>query len=90
MLEKVLILLIQVYRALGAVLRFLCGGQVCGCCRFTPTCSEYAKEAISKHGAWRGILLTVRRIFRCHPWNTKWGYDPVPVKVETEEGECRG
>ena len=46
-------------------------------CRFTPTCSEYAIEAIQKHGAWKGSLLAVWRILRCNPF-CRGGYDPVP------------
>ena len=46
-------------------------------CRFTPTCSQYAIEALRKHGPLRGLYLTVRRILRCHPWGGS-GYDPVP------------
>ncbi|MEA4870021.1 MAG: membrane protein insertion efficiency factor YidD [Christensenella sp.] len=46
-------------------------------CRFTPTCSEYAIEAIQKHGAWKGGLLAIWRILRCNPF-CKGGYDPVP------------
>lgn len=46
-------------------------------CRFTPTCSEYAIEALRKHGPFRGSWLAVRRILRCHPWGGS-GYDPVP------------
>lgn len=46
-------------------------------CRFTPSCSAYAQEAIEKHGAGRGGWLAVRRLFRCHPFGGK-GYDPVP------------
>lgn len=46
-------------------------------CRFTPTCSEYAMEALSKHGAWKGSLLAIWRILRCNPF-CKGGYDPVP------------
>lgn len=46
-------------------------------CRFTPTCSEYAMEAISKHGAFKGGLLALWRILRCNPL-CKGGYDPVP------------
>ena len=46
-------------------------------CRFTPTCSSYAIEAITKYGAWKGILLTFKRIIRCNPY-CKGGYDPVP------------
>ena len=46
-------------------------------CRFVPSCSDYALEAIEKHGAVHGSWLAVRRIGRCHPWRAG-GYDPVP------------
>jgi putative membrane protein insertion efficiency factor len=46
-------------------------------CRFQPTCSAYALEALARHGALRGGLLTVRRLLRCHPWGG-CGHDPVP------------
>lgn len=46
-------------------------------CRFVPTCSSYAEEAIETHGALRGSWLAVRRVGRCHPWGGH-GYDPVP------------
>lgn len=46
-------------------------------CRFTPSCSQYAREAISKHGAWRGTWLSIKRVIRCNPWNSG-GYDPAP------------
>lgn len=46
-------------------------------CRFHPSCSEYAEEALLRHGAWRGSLLTARRVCRCAPWHPG-GYDPVP------------
>ena len=46
-------------------------------CRFIPTCSQYALEAIEKHGAAKGFCLSVRRVLRCHPFH-KGGYDPVP------------
>lgn len=46
-------------------------------CRFTPTCSEYARQAIVRHGPLKGLWLAVRRILRCHPWGGS-GYDPVP------------
>lgn len=46
-------------------------------CRYTPTCSEYALEALTKYGAFKGTILSIKRIFRCHPYH-KGGYDPVP------------
>lgn len=46
-------------------------------CRYTPTCSKYAIEAIRKHGPIKGFLLAIKRISRCHPWGGS-GYDPVP------------
>jgi hypothetical protein len=46
-------------------------------CRFQPTCSEYAIEALRRHGVFRGTWLAVKRIGRCHPWGGS-GYDPVP------------
>lgn len=46
-------------------------------CRFTPTCSQYAVEAITRHGVVKGSWMALRRIARCHPWGGS-GYDPVP------------
>lgn len=46
-------------------------------CRYTPTCSNYALEAIELHGVSKGTLLAIKRIMRCHPWGGS-GYDPVP------------
>lgn len=49
-------------------------------CRFQPTCSHYAQQAIMRHGVLTGGLLAVRRIARCHPWGGS-GFDPVPEQV---------
>tara|TARA_Y100000815_G_C12865814_1_gene320823 strand:- start:68 stop:328 length:261 start_codon:yes stop_codon:yes gene_type:complete len=67
-----LIGLIFAYRA---TLSPLIGGQ----CRFTPTCSQYALEAVRAHGPLRGARLAARRILRCHPFS-KGGYDPPPLR----------
>lgn len=53
-------------------------------CRYTPTCSVYAVEAIKVHGPFRGFALAVKRISRCHPWGGH-GYDPVPKRNQDEE-----
>ena len=53
-------------------------------CRFQPTCSEYAIEALRVHGLFRGGLLAIRRIGRCHPWGSS-GYDPVPGADDKEQ-----
>jgi len=47
-------------------------------CRYYPSCSHYAAEAVARHGPWRGSLLAARRLSRCHPWGGS-GYDPVPA-----------
>lgn len=69
-MKTLLILLIDGYRLL---LSPFFGTQ----CRFYPTCSAYAREAIETHGALKGTWLTVRRIGKCHPWHAG-GVDPVP------------
>ena len=48
-----------------------------GACRFTPSCSAYAVEALTRHGVWRGSRMALRRIARCHPFGSS-GVDPVP------------
>lgn len=48
-----------------------------GTCRFQPSCSAYALDAVARFGPWKGGWLTLKRIGRCHPWGG-WGYDPVP------------
>jgi hypothetical protein len=66
-------LLIALVRAYQYLLSPWWGGH----CRFTPTCSHYAIEALQRHGALGGTWLATRRILRCHPWSAG-GYDPVP------------
>ncbi|MFZ4457274.1 MAG: membrane protein insertion efficiency factor YidD [Bacteroidales bacterium] len=46
-------------------------------CRYTPTCSHYAVDALKKHGPFKGIVLAIKRVLSCHPWGGS-GYDPVP------------
>ena len=65
-----LILLVKFYRACISPYKT-------PCCRFTPTCSQYALEALQKYGPIKGTWLAVRRILRCHPFGGS-GYDPVP------------
>lgn len=69
-MRKLLILIISLYRY--AVSPFL-GNN----CRFHPSCSHYAQDAIATHGVCRGFYLTLRRIGKCHPWH-EGGIDPVP------------
>ena len=67
-------------RLLLAAIRFYRGKISSGlppACRFTPTCSAYALEAVEKYGALKGGYLALRRILKCHPFH-KGGYDPVP------------
>lgn len=69
-MKRVLLALVRFYRAAVSPYRN-------PCCRFSPTCSQYALEALEKYGALKGGWLAFRRILRCNPFH-KGGYDPVP------------
>ena len=75
-----MVLLVRVYQW---TLRPFIGAH----CRFEPSCSAYAIEALQTHGAVRGAGLSARRVLRCNPWN-EGGLDPVPNKVSCP-GRCR-
>ncbi|MGL4731358.1 MAG: membrane protein insertion efficiency factor YidD [Clostridium sp.] len=68
-MKKLLIHLINLYRKYISPLKP-------PCCRFVPTCSQYALDAIEKYGGLKGGYMAIKRILRCHPWS-KGGYDPV-------------
>ena len=61
--------------------RWLISPLLGACCRFHPTCSDYALQALSAHGAWKGCWLALRRLLRCHPFSPG-GYDPVPPPAD--------
>ncbi len=69
-MSRVFIVLIKFYRKYISPLKV-------PCCRFTPTCSEYALEAFEKYGFFKGFCLSVRRVIRCNPF-CRGGYDPLP------------
>lgn len=77
-MKYILIGMVRIYQGLSAPVYALFGGAVSGC-RFTPTCSRYAVEALEVHGAWHGSCLTLKRVCRCHPWGGL-GFDPVPPR----------
>jgi len=79
MVKKIILKLINFYQRTlspdhGLLKLFVPGGV----CRFYPTCSQYAKEAVEKRGVLGGLRLALWRVARCHPWS-KGGYDPVGV-----------
>lgn len=69
-MKKLIIFFIQGYRKYISPLKK-------PCCRFYPTCSEYALAAVEKYGVFKGVYLSLKRILRCHPFS-KGGYDPLP------------
>jgi len=55
-----------------------------GSCRYHPTCSQYALEAVEEHGPFKGTWLAIKRLSRCHPWGSS-GFDPVPPKHKDDQ-----
>ena len=78
-MKRIAILLIRFYQLFLSPLKILFGAA--NSCRFTPSCSRYAIEALEVHGLWKGSWLAIKRISKCHPWGP-FGYDPVPPKAE--------
>jgi putative membrane protein insertion efficiency factor len=83
-IQVVLLALVRVYRWILSPAKNIVFGPA-GRCRFTPSCSEYADEAIRRHGALRGSSMAVRRLCRCHPWGG-CGPDPVPTVTALHVG----
>jgi uncharacterized protein len=77
-LQHILIFAVRVYRRTVSPAQIFLFGPTCGC-RFTPTCSQYAIEAVRARGAAVGGWLAVKRICRCHPWGD-CGHDPISEK----------
>ncbi len=70
---------VSAVRLLVRIYQYTLGTVLPNSCRYQPTCSEYAVQAVETHGPGRGLLLAAKRILRCHPWGG-FGHDPVPGK----------
>jgi putative membrane protein insertion efficiency factor len=75
--QKTLVFAVRLYQVVISPVLAAAVGPA-GRCRFSPSCSEYARQAVERHGAVIGGSLAVRRLCRCHPWG-QWGEDPPPV-----------
>jgi len=76
-MSKIMIFLIKIYQSLPLKSHKYC--------KYIPTCSEYSKEAYTRYGFFYGSYLTIKRIFRCTPWNHDSIYDPVPIRRKNEK-----
>ena len=85
--RQILIFLVRIYQWVLSPLKSTFFGPA-GQCRFTPSCSHYAIEALRVHGVFRGGALAARRLLRCHPWGG-CGHDPVPQK-DSGHSACAG
>ena len=85
-LRHILIFTVRLYRLVLSPWKTLLFGPATQC-RYTPTCSAYAVEALITHGAARGTWLAARRLARCHPW-ASFGHDPVPPVEITSLSAC--
>ncbi len=74
-------MIVTALRVLVRAYRYAVSPMLPPACRFHPSCSEYAEEAIVRHGAWRGSWLAARRVCRCGPWHPG-GFDPVPDRTD--------
>lgn len=77
---RMALFLLRVYKAYLSVL-------FAGSCRFEPSCSQYAYDAIERFGVARGVWLGTKRLLRCHPLSRRFGYDPVPERGDTRESK---
>jgi len=81
-MKNIILLLISFYQATISLdhgpLRRLFPGEMPILCRYSPTCSDYMKDAVVKYGPTKGVVLGTQRILRCHPWSTHSIHDPVP------------
>ena len=77
LITALLLFCLRVYRLILSPIMTALGGPMGMGCRFTPTCSQYAIEAIQTYGPIKGGFLAARRLCRCHPWGNS-GHDPVP------------
>jgi uncharacterized protein len=86
-LSALLLFLIRFYQRWISPALTVAAGPGCGC-RFTPTCSQYAADAVREHGALIGSWLALRRLVKCHPWHPG-GWEPVPPRLRTQRPNQR-